>query len=131
MPRYELSEGTSNKFWQIDLTGASFTTTFGRIGAAGQASTKTFDTDAKALREYEKLIAEKTKKGYQLVGPGSAAVAGARPRRRARCPRLSPRQRQRPPLRLLPHPPLRAPQDPLLSPPRRRRRRRPPRARPW
>jgi predicted DNA-binding WGR domain protein len=76
MPRYELSEGTSNKFWQIDLNGSSFTTTFGRIGSAGQSSTKTYDSDAKALSEYNKLIAEKTKKGYQLVGGASVAAAG-------------------------------------------------------
>lgn len=76
MPRYELSEGTSNKFWQIDLNGSSFTTTFGRIGSAGQSSTKSYDTDAKALAEYNKLIAEKTKKGYQLVGAPSVASAG-------------------------------------------------------
>lgn len=76
MPRYELSEGTSNKFWQIDLDGSSFTTTFGRIGSAGQSSTKTYDTDAKALVEYNKLVAEKTKKGYTLVGAASVASAG-------------------------------------------------------
>ncbi len=72
MPRYEFSEGSSNKFWQIDLDGASFTTTFGKIGTAGQSSSKSFDSDAKALVEYNKLIAEKTKKGYQLVGGGAA-----------------------------------------------------------
>jgi predicted DNA-binding WGR domain protein len=70
MPRYTFSEGTSNKFWQIDLNGSSFTTTFGRIGANGQSSTKAFPSDAKALAEYNKLIAEKTKKGYQLDGSG-------------------------------------------------------------
>jgi len=77
MPRYEFSEGTSNKFWQIDLNGASFTTTFGKIGSSGQTSTKSFDTDAKALVEYNKLIAEKTKKGYQLTSGGTAVVAAA------------------------------------------------------
>ena len=32
MPRYEFSDGKSNKFWQIELSGNSFTTTYGRIG---------------------------------------------------------------------------------------------------
>ena len=34
MPRYEFSEGTSSKFWEINLSGPSFTTTYGKIGAA-------------------------------------------------------------------------------------------------
>src|SRR4051812_36575731 len=75
MPRYEFSEGRSNKFWQIELSGASFTTTFGRIGAAGQSSTKTFESAAKAKLEYDKLVAEKVKKGYTLVAGKRAKVA--------------------------------------------------------
>jgi predicted DNA-binding WGR domain protein len=67
MPRYELSEGTSNKFWHIELNGSSFTTTYGRIGSTGQSTVKTFDSAAKAQAEYAKLIAEKVKKGYTLV----------------------------------------------------------------
>jgi predicted DNA-binding WGR domain protein len=99
MPRYEFSEGTSNKFWQIDLSGSSFTTTFGRIGSAGQSATKSFDSDAKALSEYNKLIGEKTKKGYQLVAavttsaaatPRNAPSAPAPARAAAPTPRTAP-----------------------------------------
>lgn len=68
MPRYEFSEGSSNKFWDINLSGKSFTTTYGKIGANGQTTIKTFKTDADAKKEYDKLVAEKTKKGYKLVG---------------------------------------------------------------
>lgn len=67
MPRYELVDGTSRKFWQIERDGTSFTTTYGRIGTDGQTSLKEFDSDEKAKKEYDKLIAEKVKKGYQLV----------------------------------------------------------------
>jgi uncharacterized protein (TIGR02996 family) len=67
MPRYEFSEGTSNKFWQIELDGNSFTTTYGKIGTDGQSTIKEFDSPEKAKKEYDKLIAEKVKKGYQLV----------------------------------------------------------------
>jgi predicted DNA-binding WGR domain protein len=70
MPRYEFSEGTSNKFWQIDLSGKSFTTTYGKIGTAGQTTVKSFKTDAEAKKEYDKLIAEKVKKGYQPADGG-------------------------------------------------------------
>jgi uncharacterized protein (TIGR02996 family) len=68
MPRYEFSEGTSNKFWEIELEGSAFTTTYGKIGSEGQSTTKEFDSPEKAKKEYEKLIAEKVKKGYELVG---------------------------------------------------------------
>lgn len=71
MPRYEFSEGTSNKFWDIQLSGSSFTTTWGKIGTAGQATTKSFPSDDKARQEYDKLIADKVKKGYALVGGGA------------------------------------------------------------
>ncbi len=65
MPRYEFSEGSSNKFWQINLSGKSFTTTYGKIGTSGQTTVKSYGSDAEAKKEYDKLIAEKVKKGYQ------------------------------------------------------------------
>jgi uncharacterized protein (TIGR02996 family) len=72
MPRYELSEGSSNKFWEIKLSGKSFTTTYGKIGASGQTTIKKFASDAEAKKEHDKIVAEKTKKGYALAG-GKAA----------------------------------------------------------
>ncbi len=81
MPRYEFSEGTSNKFWDIQLTGSSFTTTWGKIGTAGQMATKSFASDSQARQEHDKLVAEKVKKGYLLAGGGATpAPAGATPR---------------------------------------------------
>jgi uncharacterized protein (TIGR02996 family) len=70
MPRYEYSEGTSNKFWDITLSGKSFTTTYGKIGSNGQTTIKSFNSDSEAKSQYEKLIAEKVKKGYIAVGGG-------------------------------------------------------------
>lgn len=67
MPRYEFSEGSSNKFWTIELSGKSFTTTYGKIGTSGQTTVKSFGSDAEAKKEYDKLVNEKTKKGYELV----------------------------------------------------------------
>jgi uncharacterized protein (TIGR02996 family) len=75
MPRYEFAEGSSSKFWEITLLGKSFTTKFGKIGSAGQTKIKDLATEAAAKAEYEKLIAEKTKKGYALVGNGKAKAA--------------------------------------------------------
>ena len=80
MPRYEFSEGSSNKFWEIKLDGASFTTTYGKLGASGQTTIKKWKDAAQAKAEYEKLIAEKTKKGYAIVGGnGSSAKPAAVP----------------------------------------------------
>ncbi len=61
---FELTEGASSKFWEISTSGNDATVRFGRIGAQGQTQTKTL-ADAEAVaRHVEKLIGEKTKKGY-------------------------------------------------------------------
>jgi predicted DNA-binding WGR domain protein len=83
MPRYEFSEGSSNKFWEISLEGKSFTTTYGRIGTDGQSSLKEYDSEAKAKIEYDKLVAEKVKKGYTLTSGGAPAPAAAAPAKAA------------------------------------------------
>ncbi|MBE8400161.1 DUF4132 domain-containing protein [Leptospira borgpetersenii] len=61
-------DGSSNKFWNIEVTGNSFTVTYGKIGTAGQTQTKTYDNEDKCLKEAEKLLSEKLKKGYQGSG---------------------------------------------------------------
>lgn len=65
--RFELVEGTSSKFWEIAVDGATYTTSYGRIGTSGQSTTKTAASPEKAQAEAEKLITEKTKKGYVEV----------------------------------------------------------------
>ena len=35
----EYRDGSSNKFWRIELAGTSHTVTFGRIGTTGQTKT--------------------------------------------------------------------------------------------
>ncbi len=72
MRRYELVEGTSSKFWEIDVSESSFTARWGRIGAKGQEKTQDFDSPAEAKAAAEKLIAEKLKKGYSLVDSSDA-----------------------------------------------------------
>ena len=62
--RFELSEGTSNKFWEIAVEGSSTTVRFGRLGTDGQVQTKDHGAPDKARAAAEKLVAEKTKKGY-------------------------------------------------------------------
>jgi DNA ligase 1 len=48
-----------------DLDGGNdVTTRWGKIGTNGQTKAKTFADEAKAKKEYDKLLAEKTGKGY-------------------------------------------------------------------
>ena len=75
MARYEFSDGKSNKFWEIKIEGAVLTVTFGRIGTAGTSSTKVLPSPGGAKMEHDKLVAEKTKKGYKLVAAPVQAAA--------------------------------------------------------
>lgn len=70
MPRFEIREGSSNKFWEISLEGTTFTTKWGRIGTNGQAKTQSFDSEEAAKKEHDKLVREKENKGYERVGAG-------------------------------------------------------------
>jgi predicted DNA-binding WGR domain protein len=103
MPRYELKDGKSNKFWEITQDGDSFTVRYGRIGTDGQTSTKTFASVDKATAEAEKLTRSKTKKGYLLVEgadePADSAGNGRRSgrwRRRSRTGKVAFRKPRRP-----------------------------------
>jgi predicted DNA-binding WGR domain protein len=60
----EFISGSSRKFWEISLSGNSFTVRFGRIGTPGQSQTKTFADESTAKHEADRLLAEKLKKGY-------------------------------------------------------------------
>lgn len=61
----EYADEKSSKFWEMEVTGESFTVRYGRIGTNGQTSTKTFPDKATAEREAEKMIRSKLKKGYR------------------------------------------------------------------
>ena len=74
MRRFEFSDSTSNKFWEVDVKGKTLNVTFGKIGTKGQSKPKDFATPEKAKAEMEKLIKEKMGKGYVEVG-GKAVKA--------------------------------------------------------
>lgn len=90
MARYEMIDGTSRKFWEIRLKGKTFEVRFGRIGTEGQSQTKSFSSPAQARAAHDKLVEEKTKKGYRVVGSKDARTgskgtpAGSAPRTRGR-----------------------------------------------
>ena len=85
--RFELIEGTSSRFWEIDVEGAEHTVRFGRIGAEGQANTKTFRSTDEADADAARLIRDKTRKGYREIGV--AAIDGST--QTAAPPRFDPR----------------------------------------
>ena len=79
MRRFELIEGTSSKFWEVELDGSGVTVRFGRIGTNGQTQTKTFADAAAAKKEYDKLVKDKTGKGYGEVTVNAGASLAAAP----------------------------------------------------
>lgn len=52
------------KFWEVQVNESLLTVRFGKIGTNGQVKEKDLGTSEAASTEAEKLIAEKTKKGY-------------------------------------------------------------------
>src|SRR3954463_9947064 len=83
MRSFTFKEGTSNKFWNIDLQGKQFSVTFGKVGTNGQTQIKSFADEASARKEHDKLVAEKVKKGYAettaaVPAPATASVPAAK-----------------------------------------------------
>jgi predicted DNA-binding WGR domain protein len=73
MPRYEYKKGSSQKFWEIEISGSGYKTCYGKIGTDGRAGAKSFDSAEKAQKEADKQIKSKLKKGYALVEEGAEA----------------------------------------------------------
>ena len=55
----------SNKFWKIKAQGNFFIVSYGRIGTCGSINTKEFPSEAQCLKEANRLIESKLKKGYR------------------------------------------------------------------
>jgi predicted DNA-binding WGR domain protein len=70
--RFELRDAKHDKFWEIDVAGASVTVRFGRLGSAGVEKATKFAAPAEAERAAMKLVAQKTKKGYRAAPAGRA-----------------------------------------------------------
>ena len=51
--------------WEVTVTAASVAVRYGRLGTRGQTQTKSLTNAGAAERHAERLIAEKTGKGYQ------------------------------------------------------------------
>lgn len=62
--RFEYTDDSSNKFWEIETNGKEVTVRWGRIGTTGQAQVKAFGDGQAATKHAEKLIGQKLAKGY-------------------------------------------------------------------
>jgi len=70
----EFEEGTSSKFWRARVEGKTLYVNYGKIGSAGQTQVKDLADPAAAKKEYDKLVAEKRKKGYADTGAGGGGA---------------------------------------------------------
>jgi predicted DNA-binding WGR domain protein len=59
------SSGAASKFWEVAVDGTTVNVRFGKIGVTGQTTQKSFATQAEAEAHANKLIGEKTRKGYE------------------------------------------------------------------
>lgn len=66
---FEYHDDKSDKFWEISIDDCDVTVRYGRCGTNGQTKTKSFPTAAGAQKHADKLIDEKTGKGYEETSP--------------------------------------------------------------
>ena len=71
----EFAEGNSSKFWRARVEGKTLYVNYGKIGSNGQTQVKDLADPAAAKKEYDKLVAEKRKKGYVDAGSGGGSSA--------------------------------------------------------
>jgi predicted DNA-binding WGR domain protein len=55
----------TQKFWEITQEDLKVSVRFGKLGVQGQTTVKDFESAEEATKYAEKVIAEKTKKGYE------------------------------------------------------------------
>lgn len=87
------ASGRAEKFWELSVEATQLTIRFGKIGANGQTTVKSFKDSDTALREAEKLIAEKLRKGYSEVHSPPGAPSQVKPSKGARQSAPTPREK--------------------------------------
>lgn len=72
---FTYKDDKSDKFWSVEVQNNHLTVVFGKTGTAGSVQTKEFDDEPAAQKEADKLIKEKTRKGYvEAMGEGVGKV---------------------------------------------------------
>lgn len=80
MYRLEFSEGSADKFWQIERNKTEVLLSWGRKGSSGQSQQKSFATEAEAESFLQQQLIAKLKKGYlQVTEANSPAQAASVP----------------------------------------------------
>jgi len=69
---YELTDDKSAKFWEVEQKGTVVRLRWGKIGANGQTKIKELGSSADAKKEVEKLVKQKTNKGYEPASDSTA-----------------------------------------------------------
>merc|ERR1712146_22777 len=70
---------SGGKFWQVEVDGGTMKTTYGKLGDGGATSVKEFGDTDKAMKEAQKLVKQKEKKGYVMEEDAEApAKKGAK-----------------------------------------------------
>jgi predicted DNA-binding WGR domain protein len=64
---FEYRDEKSDKFWEVEVNNKNLTVNFGRIGTKGQTKIKELVSPEEAIKEAEKLISQKLKKGYTEI----------------------------------------------------------------
>lgn len=65
---FTYQDDKSDKFWEITVNDCEVTVRYGRTGTNGQTNVKSFANSTKAQEHSDKLIEEKTEKGYEERG---------------------------------------------------------------
>lgn len=55
----------TQKFWEITQDDLKVSVRFGKLGVQGQTTVKEFETADEATKYAEKIVSEKTNKGYE------------------------------------------------------------------
>jgi uncharacterized protein (TIGR02996 family) len=78
MRTFVFNDGTSRRFWNIELEGSSYTLTYGNADSPGRSRTREFDSPEEAQREYDKAIRTKLRAGYVETTSATAPPASLR-----------------------------------------------------
>lgn len=76
---FTFSDGISNKYWYLQISGKSFATLTGKIGSAapGKLETKIFPSSEVCEKEAATFIAQRQRKGYEEITDAATLAAAA------------------------------------------------------
>lgn len=69
--RFEYIQGNQAKYWEVDRRGSTIWTWAGKIGGTATPKTKSFEDYMAAEREFDRLIRDKLRRGFEEVEQAS------------------------------------------------------------